>query len=81
MPISSNDESAKRVAASLIDRIGFDTLNAGSLTDSWRFEPEAAAFTRLHMADTTVPNDQLLESFGASRAVLRGSRPSRRSCL
>ena len=33
--------------AALIDRFGFDTVDTGTLAESWRFEPEAAAYTRL----------------------------------
>ncbi|WP_030949958.1 NADPH-dependent F420 reductase [Streptomyces sp. NRRL S-646] len=40
LPIAGDDPQAKADAADLISRLGFDTVDAGPLTDSWRFEPE-----------------------------------------
>lgn len=39
LPVASDDEQAKAVVLTLVDEIGFDALDAGSLDDSWRFEP------------------------------------------
>jgi 8-hydroxy-5-deazaflavin:NADPH oxidoreductase len=62
LPIASDDEEAKTEVAALIDRLGFDTVDAGSLADSWRFEPEAAAYTQLYLADPATPADRMLEA-------------------
>jgi predicted dinucleotide-binding enzyme len=64
LPIASDDGHAKTEAAALIDRLGFDTVDAGPLAESWRFEPEAAAYTRLYLADLATPNEHLLEAPG-----------------
>ena len=62
LPIASDDGYAKTEAAALIDRLGFDTVDAGPLAESWRFEPEAAAYTRLYLADPATPNEHLFEA-------------------
>lgn len=62
LPIAGNDAAAKTQVAALIDRLGFDTIDAGTLAESWRFEPEAAAYTRLYLADPTTPDERLLEA-------------------
>lgn len=62
LPIAGNDVGAKAQVAALIDRLGFDTVDAGALTESWRFEPEAAAYTRLYLADPATPAEQMLEA-------------------
>jgi predicted dinucleotide-binding enzyme len=39
VPVSGDDEAAKRVVRALIDELGFDTVDTGSLADSWRQQP------------------------------------------
>jgi hypothetical protein len=65
----------KTEAAELIDRLGFDSVDAGPLAESWRFEPEASAYTRLYLADPATPNDRMLQAPGApvSAATLRSA--------
>jgi predicted dinucleotide-binding enzyme len=47
IPISSDDEEAKRTAAELIDQIGFDPVDAGGLAEGGRkHQTGAPAFTR-----------------------------------
>lgn len=62
LPMAGNDAAAKTRVTALIDRLGFDTVDAGTLPESWRFEPEAAAYTRLYLADPTTPDERLLEA-------------------
>jgi predicted dinucleotide-binding enzyme len=62
VPIASDSVDAKRAAAALIDQLGFDVVDAGGLADTWRFEPEAAAYTRIYLADPETPLEQLLEA-------------------
>jgi predicted dinucleotide-binding enzyme len=57
LPIAGDDPEAKASAAALIDQLGFDTVDAGSLAESWRFEPETAPYTAPYFADPdAVPN-------------------------
>jgi len=39
LPIAGDDAAAKRTATEFLDRIGYDAVDAGTLADSWRFEP------------------------------------------
>ncbi|MGW7052663.1 NADPH-dependent F420 reductase [Streptomyces sp. NPDC054887] len=80
LPIAGNDHHAKGRAAELIDRLGFDTVDAGTLSESWRFEPEAGAYTRVYLADPDVPAERMLLSPAAPfpadklRAALEAAR-------
>ncbi|GAA4347072.1 NAD(P)-binding domain-containing protein [Variovorax defluvii] len=38
LPIAGDDAEAKRIAATLMDQIGYDPVDGGSLDESWRFE-------------------------------------------
>ena len=37
--IAGDDAGAKKVVTELLDKFGFDTVDAGSLKDSWRIQP------------------------------------------
>ncbi|MFF3616255.1 NADPH-dependent F420 reductase [Streptomyces sp. NPDC002580] len=39
LPVAGDDEAAKRRVRELIDGIGFDTVDAGGLDESWRQQP------------------------------------------
>ncbi|WSI74725.1 NAD(P)-binding domain-containing protein [Streptomyces sp. NBC_01335] len=39
LPVAGDDEEAKRAVRELIDELGFDTVDAGSLDESWRQQP------------------------------------------
>jgi hypothetical protein len=43
LPVSGDDESV-HIAMSLLDKMGFDAINAGSLSESWRFQPGTPAY-------------------------------------
>lgn len=43
LPIASDDPVAKTAASRFLDRIGCDTVDAGPLTEGWRFEVDAPA--------------------------------------
>lgn len=64
LPVASDDDEAKAAASGLIDRLGFDAVDAGPLSESWRFEPEAGAYTRLYLADPQTPDEKLLQADG-----------------
>lgn len=61
LPIAGDDSQAKTEAAAVIDRLGFDTVDAGILADSWRFEPETAAYGRIYFADPSATEAQLAD--------------------
>ncbi|MFG2604873.1 NADPH-dependent F420 reductase [Streptomyces sp. NPDC048514] len=39
LPVAGDDEAAKRIVRDLIDELGFDTVDAGGIDDSWRQQP------------------------------------------
>jgi predicted dinucleotide-binding enzyme len=44
LPIAGDDARAKELIAGLVDQFGFDVVDAGSLSDSWRFERAMPAY-------------------------------------
>lgn len=42
--IAGDDQDAKKTATEFLDAIGYDTVDAGTLAESWRFEPGAPAY-------------------------------------
>ncbi|MGO4587449.1 NADPH-dependent F420 reductase [Paenarthrobacter sp. 2TAF44] len=62
LPVAGDDISAKTKVMGVIEQLGFDAVDAGALAESWRFEPEAAAYTRLYLADPATPDESMLEA-------------------
>jgi 8-hydroxy-5-deazaflavin:NADPH oxidoreductase len=58
LPVAADDDSAKAVVSRLIDQLGFDPVDAGSLAESWRQQPGSPVYA----AD--------LNAEGAQRALL-----------
>ena len=44
LPISGDDKKVKEIVAQLIDRIGFDSLDAGTIAESWRQQPGSPVY-------------------------------------
>ncbi|MDU0311051.1 NADPH-dependent F420 reductase [Rhizobium sp. 10PS4] len=54
IPIAGDDAAAKSVVSGLVDETGFDAVDAGPLSDSWRFQPGSPAYcTELDAAGVT----------------------------
>lgn len=52
MTVSGDDESSKKVVSSLINDAGFDAVDAGTLSDSWRHQPGTPAYcTELNVTE------------------------------
>ena len=51
LPIAGDDADAKEVVAALLDRLGFDTVDAGPLKEGWRFERARPAYCKRLDAD------------------------------
>jgi predicted dinucleotide-binding enzyme len=45
LPVAGDDDKAKAVVLQLIDELGFDGVDAGSLDDSWRQQPGTPVYT------------------------------------
>nr|WP_254803900.1 NAD(P)-binding domain-containing protein [Methylobacterium sp.]USU34684.1 NAD(P)-binding domain-containing protein [Methylobacterium sp.] len=44
IPIAGDHEAAKSVVSRLVDETGFDVVDAGSISESWRFQPGTPAY-------------------------------------
>lgn len=45
LPVAGDDGAAKKVVMQLIDELGFDAVDAGSLDQSWRQQPGTPVYT------------------------------------
>lgn len=81
LPVAGDDARAKRIALGLVSETGFDALDAGPLSESWRQQPGTPAYcteldseqlkNALSLADREVASknrDQLLRDFMAPGA-------------
>jgi 8-hydroxy-5-deazaflavin:NADPH oxidoreductase len=46
LSVAGNDEEQKQIVIKLIDEIGFDAIDGGPLSESWRQQPGAPAYCR-----------------------------------
>ncbi|MGC1381910.1 MAG: NAD(P)-binding domain-containing protein [Candidatus Baltobacteraceae bacterium] len=46
LPIAGDDPKAKAVVMRLVDELGFDPVDAGSIDDSWRQQPGSPVYTK-----------------------------------
>ena len=44
LPVAGDDPSAKQTVMELVDQIGFDPVDAGALSESWRQQPGTPAY-------------------------------------
>jgi 8-hydroxy-5-deazaflavin:NADPH oxidoreductase len=44
LPVSGDDVEQKRLVINLLDQIGFDAMDAGPLSESWRYQPGTPAY-------------------------------------
>ena len=51
LPVAGDDETAKSVVLRLVDQLGFDPVDAGSLDESWRQQPGSPVYARDYDAD------------------------------
>ena len=45
LPVAGDDDAAKAVVMQLIDELGFDPVDAGTLDESWRQQPGSPVYT------------------------------------
>ena len=45
LPIAGDDADAKKVVQELVDALGFDPVDAGTIADSWRQQPGTPVYT------------------------------------
>ena len=51
LPVAGDDSEAKASVSRIVNTLGFDTVDAGTLAESWCFEPESGAYTPIYAAD------------------------------
>ncbi|WP_424186627.1 NADPH-dependent F420 reductase [Actinokineospora sp. G85] len=51
LPIAGDDPAAKQKLADLIDALGFDPVDAGTLDESWRLQPGTPGYGKDYPAD------------------------------
>ena len=44
LPVAANDEHAKGQVMAMLDRLGYDAVDMGTLADSWKSEPTTPAY-------------------------------------
>ncbi len=44
LPVAGDDPAAKKIVRDLIDELGFDTVDAGGIDDSWRQQPDTPVY-------------------------------------
>ncbi|MGA4837889.1 NADPH-dependent F420 reductase [Streptomyces sp. G45] len=44
LPVAGDDEAAKKTVRALIDELGFDTVDAGGIDESWRQQPDTPVY-------------------------------------
>lgn len=71
LPIAGDDSAAKARVAAIVDDLGFDTVDAGTLAESWRFEPESGAYTPIYAASADGFARDYLADPGAPVSVSR----------
>jgi len=49
LPIAGDDPAAKAQVAELLDALGYDTVDVGTLADSWRFEPGSPVYLQPYL--------------------------------
>jgi len=52
LPIAGDDDDAKKAAAELLDVLGWDAVDIGTLDESWRVEPETPAYVRPYVGES-----------------------------
>ena len=44
LPVSGDDAKSKQLVIALLDKMGFDAIDAGPLFESWRYQPGTPAY-------------------------------------
>jgi len=51
LAVSGDEAKAKGKVSAIVDDLGFEPVDAGTLAESWRAEPESGAYTSIYAAD------------------------------
>jgi 8-hydroxy-5-deazaflavin:NADPH oxidoreductase len=74
LPIAGDDGEAKNAVTVLLDSLGFGAVDAGSLSEGWRFQPDTPAYGVPYVADPTdwtkgrsASGEEIREALAAAR--------------
>jgi predicted dinucleotide-binding enzyme len=71
IPIAGDDAAAKKVVAELVDISGFDAVDAGTLTESWCFQPGTPAYcTELATDELRIALAAVMKAIASGKAEL-----------
>ncbi len=57
LAIAGDDAAAKAVVTAFLDAIGYDTVDAGGLAESWRFERDMPAYGLIYFSKMPAPGE------------------------
>ena len=63
LPVSGDDENAKEEIIKLVDALGFDGVNAGPLSESWRQQPGSPVYCTNHSKEELIRLLHLTDKF------------------
>lgn len=55
LPIAGDDDAAKEFVTVLLDRLGYDTVDTGATTESWRIQEGSPAYVLPYLSDPRLP--------------------------
>ena len=81
LPIAGDDAAAKAVVTAFLDAIGYDAVDAGPLSESWRFERDMPAYGLLYFSKMPVPGEDWpdgapVPASKVESALAAGKRPA-----
>lgn len=74
LPVAGDDQTAKSVVMALVDELGFDEVDAGTLDESWRQQPGTPVYTADFDADGV--RRELMEASPERPPEFRGTTDS-----
>ncbi|WSQ14285.1 NAD(P)-binding domain-containing protein [Streptomyces sp. NBC_01231] len=55
LPITGDDDAVKKSVTALLDRLGYDTVDAGAMTEGWRVQDGSPAWVLPYLSDPRLP--------------------------
>ncbi|MEU1193608.1 NAD(P)-binding domain-containing protein [Streptomyces sp. NPDC005859] len=55
LPLAGDDDAAKESVTALLDRLGYDTADAGTMSESWRVQAGNPAWVLPYLSDPRLP--------------------------
>jgi len=82
LPVAGNDEKQKHVVMQLVDDLGFDPVDAGTLHDSWKQQPGTPVYCTDLSADEIKSHfERLGNNWASQRETIIANRHAREEAL